>query len=168
MNKLLTQKLDTATHALKQAAADRFTNNTVSIKKAIEAIYQACLLNQPDDEAEWQDFARNTATDVKACLYNISGYVTLQSVDFDIQWISDDWQSWRQLCRLLSELTFLSDIYRRYISEERLEILGCDELEALLKSLSEAGDLPDEYIPDGIPDSHWWWWYPEQDASLAK
>lgn len=162
MANLLTQQLDIAARAFKQAAADRFTNNSDAIKMAMSALFSACLLKHQNPElyteTEWQTFAEGTVADVRACLYSIGAYVAKTKFGFDVQWISDDWQSWRKLCRLLSEIAFLMETYHAYISDDDFEVLGRKDVEEFLNTISGEGDLPSDYIPDGIPDSHYWWY----------
>lgn len=167
MENLLIKKLELATEMLKMSEAVDFSERTKCISKAIDMILDANLLKHRHaewyDEAAWNNFVKNTEGIVRKNFDIVTIHAMKELSGFEIQWITDDWQSWQQLCILLSEIEFLKETYKDYISEEEFEALEMDSVVDFLKSVNGGGDLPEEYIPESMPESHWWWWYPANE-----
>lgn len=76
-------------------------------------------------------------------------------------WVHEDWQSWQALCLLRSQLEFMKQLYQPAIPSEQF---ATEDLRLLDKTIEEhcgGGYLPEEFIPYGVPPSHYWWWLPE-------
>ncbi len=165
VNNSIIRLLETATYAWKQSALKRFELNKEDIETALDSLYNACLLrytnNELKDETEWSQFINKTSEDVRLCLSSIGFYVFSNLSKFKTQWLSEDWQSWRRICRILSEIAFLKETYHSHITDEEFEDIEIEYWEKFLISIGGGGYLPEEFIPFDFPESHWWWWYPD-------
>jgi len=167
MENLLIKKLDIAADMLEKSGTADFAERVNYINKVIDLIFDANLLKErhPEwyNEPVWNNFVKNTEGIMRKNLDKVALHAMKQLSGFEIQWIADGWQSWQQLCILLSEMEFLKETYKSYISEEDFEMIEMDSVVDFSKSVNGGGYLPEEYIPEAMPVSHWWWWYPANE-----
>lgn len=116
--------------------------------------------NHPKDLELWDIWVGNTAPLVERCITNISISVDSLILDRKIQWISEDWESWQELCCLRSTLTFLKKAYSEEIDIDDLNRINLKQIDEFLEQVEGEGHLPSHLVPEGIPDNHWWWRYP--------
>lgn len=133
-----------------------------SVERALEGMFElGGRLDACDPEAR-AAAARDLAASaplVEGCLEHVGRWVARQVSRSQSTWVRDDWQTWRTLCALRSQLEYLRELYGPFLPAgafERTELAWLDET----LSDNAGAFLPDELIPS-VPRSHGWWWFPE-------
>ncbi len=105
-----------------------------------------------------------SATLAESCLEYIGSYVSDEIWKCYATWEQEDWKSWQTLCRIRSQLEIMKTLYQSYISAEKYEQAELPLLDQTIDENCGSGYLPGEYIPTGIPATHFWWWLPEKPS----
>ena len=70
---------------------------------------------------------------------------------------------WYELCMRRSIIQLLLDDYRGTPVAEFIDLDDVSDLDIELRRVGlEQGPIPEEFIPNGLPENHWWWHYPEE------
>jgi hypothetical protein len=119
-------------------------------------IYDWRARTPPADHAGLDRFRRESAAKLATYARDIAGYV--QEATWLAEAADDDWY---ELCVRRSAIQSLLD---DYAETPAVAAIGRDDLAALDAELrrvgAEQGPVPDEFIPKGMPETHWWWRYP--------
>lgn len=70
---------------------------------------------------------------------------------------------WYELCLRRSVIQILLDDYMETPVAEFINLDDVSDLDIELRRVGlEQGPIPEEFIPNGLPESHWWWHYPKE------
>jgi hypothetical protein len=68
---------------------------------------------------------------------------------------------WYELCMRRSVIQVLLDDCTGTPVAESIDPVEVAELDVELRRVGmDQGPVPEQFVPKGLPDSHWWWKYP--------
>lgn len=138
------------------------------VEQALDYVLElGVIVTVSSDEQEKKKIQQGIKTSaplVEDCLEYIGRYVAKQVCKGYSTWVQDDWESWRTLCTLRSQLEFLKTLYLPFITENKFEQTEIALLDEAINENSGRGFLPTDFIPAEIPTTHFWWWLPEEPS----
>ncbi len=165
---MLLNTLEQIKNAWEKALALNYPDKKYWLQTALANIFSLntgwYLDKLPEEVPGWEKWLAETALLMKKSYNGLITYMNMTIGNHEIQWITDDWTSHRELCLLRSQLEFLMETYQDFLSEDEIAGFELESFDQQLRELQSGGTIPDAFVPAGVPETHWWW-YP---GSLEK
>jgi hypothetical protein len=119
----------------------------------------------PLDPAHIAEFRQDSAASLADFEHNITEYI--YGTIFLAEGANED--EWYELCVRRSVIQILAEEYTGTQIAGLVDPTDVGDLDVEMRRVgTEQGPIPEQFIPKGLPESHWWWHFPTVTDGTAQ